>query len=175
MLEDFIVEQPENKSVTQPPYFLIQWLVDAGSLDTYELDAEGNDVTNERKEGLDEDEIDDLVADTAYRTNEAGLAVIEKFSPKNRTMELLAIVPERFDTYIEMLDFLTERRSFAEVSKLLLGRDVLMSGRNADDRPLQPSVFIDKLADAGSIAWSDGWIITEEGKELLEVIREQRR
>jgi hypothetical protein len=39
-----------------------------------------------------------------------------------------------------------------------------MLGRSEGDRPLQPSVFLDKLAATGAIVWSEGWIITEEGK-----------
>ncbi|MDR1088594.1 MAG: hypothetical protein LBL23_04925 [Coriobacteriales bacterium] len=170
-LELFIGEQPEAQSATQPPYFLIQWLVDAGSLDVYELDDEGVDVTDERKEGLSEDEIDDLIFETAYRTNEVGLAVLGEFDPTARLKTLFETVPERLSTYAELLSFLEEPRAYVEVDALLRGRDILMLGRDEGDRPLQPSVFLDKLAAAGGIVWSEGWIITDEGKELLEAIR----
>jgi hypothetical protein len=174
-LETFILSLPEAKNATQPPYFLIQWLADAGSLDVFELDGEGDVVTDERKAGLSTDEIDDLVAETAYRVNEVGLAVIAKFNPASRLMNLLTEVPERFDTYREVLEFLTKPHSFAECDALLRDRDILRVGRDEGERPLQPSVFIDKLAAAGGIAYGDGWLITEEGKELLESIREQKK
>jgi hypothetical protein len=174
-LEAFILELPEAKSATQPPYFLIQWLADTGALDVFELDTEGKDITDERKARLSEDEIDDLAIDIAYQTNEVGVAVIGEFNTATRLMNLLAIVPERFDTYIEILSFLEELRPYAEVDALLRDRDILMLGRSEDERPLQPSVFIDKLAAAGGIAWDDGWIITEEGKELLESVRGQKK
>jgi hypothetical protein len=90
-------------------------------------------------------------------------------------MNLFEIVPERFDTYREVLEFLSNHRSYAEVDALLRDRDILMSGRGGGERPLQPSVFIDKLATAGGITWNDGWVITEEGKEVLENIREQEK
>jgi hypothetical protein len=49
-----------------------------------------------------------------------------------------------------------------------------MSGRAADDRPMQPSVFIDKLAAAGSIVFDDGWQLTSDGKKFLEKVQERR-
>jgi hypothetical protein len=173
-LEAYVLEQPEFKGATQPPYFLIDWLVDYDALDVTEIDHEGNDIAPEQKEGLSEDEVDDLIDDFAFSTNEVGKAVIEEFSPKDRLIELLGIVPDRYDTYIEVLEFLTEKRPLSAVDKLLRGRDVLMSGRKSDDNPMQPSVFVDKLANVGGIIYDGGWQITAEGKELLEAIKDKR-
>jgi hypothetical protein len=172
-LEQHIQERPEFSTATQPPYFLVQWLVDAHALDEFDLDAAGEVLEPQRFEGLSEDEIDDLIEDFAFETNEVGAEVLERFSPKHRLMELLDIVPERYDTYIEVLGFLEQKRPFAEVDALLRGREILRSGREPGEPPMQPSVFIDKLAAAGGAVWSDGWQITEEGKELLETIRER--
>lgn len=172
-LEHEIQQQPEFSGVVHPPYFLIQWLVDVKALDAFDLDESGNDVSSEQLEGLTGDEADDLVADTAFKTSDIGLDVIEEFSPQSRLLELLDMAPERYDTYIEVLEFLTKKRPFSEVDQLLRGRDVLMSGSNSDDIPMQPSVFIDKLASSGGIINNNGWQITPEGKELLETIREK--
>ena len=174
-LESFIQEQPEYKRSTQPPYFLIKWLVEYEALDTLELDDEGNLLTADKKEGLTEDEVDDLIADFAYRTNEVGKVVIEEFSPTTRLTGLLETVPDRYDTYIEVLEFLRERRSYLEVDRLLRGREVLMSGRPEGERPMQPSVFIDKLAQAGSISFNNGWMLTDEGKEILDTVLKERK
>jgi hypothetical protein len=173
-LEEQIQQRPEFTGVVQPPYFLIQWLVNVDALDSFDLDEEGNDLSPERLEGLTADEADDLIADTAFRTSDIGLEVIEEFSPQSRLIEVMNVVPERYDTYIEVLEFLTEKRSLAEIYELLRGRDVLMSGREAGENPLQPSVFVDKLASGGGIIYDDGWRITPEGKELLEAIKDKR-
>jgi hypothetical protein len=173
-LEDRIAEYPEFKQSTHPQYYLIMWLVERGSLDMFELDAEGAVISDERKSELTPDEIDDLVEDWSFETNEVGREVLKEFDPKHRLIDLLGIVPERYDTYLEVLTFLQEKRSYAEVDALLRGRDVLMSGRPEGERPMQPSVFIDKLAASGGIAFDDGWMITEEGKELLDVILERK-
>jgi hypothetical protein len=172
-LEEEIQRQPEFSGVVHPPYFLIQWLADVGALDAFDLDEEGNDVTPEQLEGLTIDEIDDLVSDTAFQTSGIGSEVIREFSPQSCLLELLNIAPERYDTYIEVLEFLTEKRSFSDIDQLLRGRDVLMSGRNSDNIPMQPSVFVDKLASSGGIINNGGWQITPEGKELLEAIKEK--
>jgi hypothetical protein len=172
-LEERIASYPEFKQATQPPYFLIMWLVEAGGLAMFEIDAEGAVVTDERKEGLDENEIDDLVEGWAFETNEVGRAIVREFDPQHRLINLLNIVPERYKTFVEVLSFLENRRPFADVDSLLRGRDILSFGLAPGDRPMQPSVFIDKLEAAGGIFWNDGWQITTEGKELLETIKKR--
>jgi hypothetical protein len=172
-LEKHIQEMSEYTQLTQPPYFLLKWLMDAQALDMFELDAEGADVTPERTKGLSEDEIDDLVVDFAFQTSEVGKVVLEEFDPNNRLSALLVEVPERYDTYRELLEFLKEKRTYAEVDELLRGRPILMLGRAADDRPIQPSVFIDKLAATGSIVFDEGWQVTAEGERFLERTEEK--
>ena len=173
-VEEFIASCPEFPSAVQSPYYLLQFLIKGGGTIVYELDENGEIVLPEQKEGLTEDEIDDLVAQIAFETNEFGRELAERMSPKNRLLELLSITSDYYDTFIEVLDFLNEKRSFGDVDDLLRGRDVLMAGRDPHDRPIQPSVFVDKLEKAGGIVWKDGWIITEEAKELLVTLKERR-
>jgi hypothetical protein len=172
-LEQHIATYPEFAQALQPQYYLIMWLVDEGGLTLYELDINKAEVTPEQKQGLTEDEIDDLVEYMAFETTEAGEIAVDLLDPKHRLIELLEIVPEWYDTYVEILGFLEQRRPFAEIDSLLRDRETLFIGRKPGDRPMQPSVFIDKLEAAGGISWQDGWMITSEGKELLETIRER--
>ena len=173
-LEVYIQSLDEYQKATQPPYFLVQWLVDALVLNTWEIDAHGEEITPERIEGLTEDEIDDLAVDTAFKTNAAGMKILEEFSPKSRLMELLEISPARYDTYLEVLEFLREERSFADLDRLLRGKAILMDGRMEGERPMQPSVFVDKLSAVGGIIFREGWVLTEEGKELLDTIKNKQ-
>jgi len=170
-LEVHIQSLAEFKKATQPPFVLIQWLSDADLLDSWGVDLYGEDITPERCEGLTQDEIEDLSASTAFKTSATGLVILEEFSPKDRLMELLNNSPARYDTYLEVLEFLLEERPFTELDKLLRGKSVLMDGRAEGEGPMQPSVFVDKLAAAGGIVYREGWIITQEGKELLEKIK----
>jgi hypothetical protein len=170
-LEDLIQATPEFKSATQPPYFLIEWLVNAEALSFTEVDAQGMPITDEQREGKTEDEIDDLIEDMIIETTDVGREVLNVFDPQQRLTELLQGHPDRLDTYLEVLEFLTEKHSYGEVDRLLRDRPVLMSGRTQGDRPMQPSVFVDKLAATGSILYDDGWIITPEGRTVLEAFR----
>jgi hypothetical protein len=170
-LEDLIQATPEFKNATQPPYFLIEWLVKTEALSFTEVDAQGLPVTDERREGKTEDEIDDMIEDMIIETTDVGRETLATFDPQQRLVDLLQDVPERSDTYLELLDFLTEKHSYGEVDQLLRGRSVLTSGRAQDDRPMQPSVFVDKLAAAGGIIFDKGWVITPEGRALLETAR----
>ena len=174
-VEEMIASCPEFEGAGQSPFFLLRFVVQAGGIEVFEIDEEGEEVTDDRKAGLSEDEIDDLVAQYAYETNDIGKTVVEQMSPKNRMIELLEIEPAYYDTYIEVLGFLEEKQSFAAIDTLLRGREVLMANRDPSDRPIQPSVFIDKLERAGGIYWEKGWVVTEEGKELLETLRERNQ
>jgi len=173
-VEDFIASCPEFSASTQSPFFLLKFLLKGGGIEVYEVDINGEVVTDAQKEGLSEDEIDDLVEQFAYETNEVGRELVKRMSPYNRLLELLEITPEYYDTFIEVLEYLTEKRSMADVDTLLRGRDVLMAGRDPGDRPIQPSVFIDKLEKTGGIYWEKGWLVSEEGRELLTTLEERR-
>ncbi|MDR2492293.1 MAG: hypothetical protein LBD25_02365 [Coriobacteriales bacterium] len=173
-VEEHIASFPEFGYASQSPYHLLSFLVESGGIDVIELDHDGLPIAPERVSGLSEDEHDDLVAQYSYKTNDAGERLVEQMSPKNRLEELLGIVPDYYETYIEVLGFLQERHDLGSIDTLLRGRDVLMAGRDPDDRPIQPSVFIDKLEKAGGIYWENGWLITSEGKELLDTLREKK-
>jgi len=173
-VEEFIMACPEFESAVQSAYYLLLFLLKGGGLETIELDIDGNDILPEQKEGLTEDEIDDLVEQLAYETNEYGRELVERMSPKRRLLELLDITPAYYDTFIEVLEFLTDKHTMAQVDTLLRGRDVLRAGLEPGDVTLQPSVFVDKLEKAGGIYWEKGWLITEEAKEVLDVLKERR-
>jgi hypothetical protein len=167
-LEELIQTMPEYKGATQPPHYLIEWLIEAEALSFTEVDAEGMPLTDDRREGKTEDEIDDMVADMIIAITDVGQEALKAFDPQQRLTDLLQEAPERQSTYLEVLEFLAEKRSYSEIDGLLRNRPILMSGRAPGDRPMQPSVFVDKLAAAGSIIFDEGWIITPEGRAVLE-------
>jgi hypothetical protein len=174
-LEGHISSCPEFKAAAQSQYFLFKWIEEHGGLTEYELDGTGEVIELQRKQGLTEDEVDDLVVDFSYQSTDVGLRVATEMDPKHRLIELLSIVPEHYDTYIEVLEFLKERQGFAKVDSMLRGRDVLFAGRKPGDQPMQPSLFVDRLERAGGICWDEGWMITTEGKELLDTIKERAK
>ena len=172
-IEQMVAALPGFAATSSNAYHFIAVLEKAGGLERFELDEEGDVVDDERKAGLTEDEIDDLVAEYAFMTTPAGEAVVEQHTPRARLIELLNLVPERKDTYVELLEFLSEEpRTYNEVCQLLDGRDVLwhLDSKGNPER-MQPSVFLDKLNEAAAIEWHQGWQLSEEGRAYLDELK----
>ena len=172
-IEQMVMALPGFERTSANAYHFIAVMENAGGLERFELDDEGDVVDDARKAGLTEDEIDDLVAEYAFMTTPAGQAVVEQHTPRARIIELLGLVPERRDTYIELMEFLAEEpRTYNEVTQLLDGRDVLWHlDSKGNPELMQPSVFLDKLHDAAAIEWHQGWQLSEEGRTYLDELK----
>ena len=137
-----------------------------------ERDEEGNRVLPEQKEGLSEDEVDDLVAEISFKSTDVGDWFVDYNKPSARLVDLLHLVPERTDTYIELLEFVEAApRPYGQIEELLLGRSALQTVIDGRVETMQPSVFVDKLERAGALVWKKGWTLTEEGREFLEDLK----
>lgn len=172
-VEQMVMALPGFEETSCNAYHFISVMEAAGGLERFELDEEGDVVDDARKAGLTDDEIDDLVAEYAFMTTPAGQAVVEQHTPRARIIELLGLVPERRDTYVELMEFLAEEpRTYNEVNQLLEGRDVLwhLDSKGNPER-MQPSVFLDKLHDAAAIEWHQGWQLSEEGLAFLDELK----
>lgn len=175
-LEQEVAAYPEFASCTQNPRSMARSLSDSFGLRTIERDAQGDEVTPERKEGLSEDEIDDLVSSLSFETTPVGRDFVEQHAPTARLTELLAFTPERADTYLELLSFVREApRSYAEIQSLLANRPVLNVVIDGQPQTMQPSVFVDKLERTGVLVWDKGWTLTREGEEFLEGLLEKTK
>lgn len=172
-IEQMVMALPGFERTSTNAYHFIAVMENAGGLERFELDDEGDVVDDARKAGLTEDEIDDLVAEYAFMTTPAGQAVVEQHTPRARIIELLGLVPERRDTYIEIMEFLAEEpRTYNEVTQLLDGRDVLWHlDSKGNPELMQPSVFLDKLHSAAAIEWHQGWQLSEEGRAYLDELK----
>ena len=172
-IEQMVMALPGFERTSTNAYHFIAVMENAGGLERFELDDEGDVVDDARKAGLTEDEIDDLVAEYAFMTTPAGQAVVEQHTPRARIIELLGLVPERRDTYIELMEFLAEEpRTYNEVTQLLDGRDVLWHlDSKGNPELMQPSVFLDKLHSAAAIEWHQGWQLSEEGRTYLDELK----
>ena len=169
-LEERIASLPGYAKLKNPPYFPVSWLKEAGALEELYLDANGKIYEAKDLVALDEDAFDDLVEQYAFRATDNGRKLVSEFSPMRRLASLLEGEPARRDTYLEVLEFLREKRSFAEIERLLRGRDVLTTTAE-EGVTLQPSMFVDKLEAAGAIAFDGGWMTTAQGKEMLDTIK----
>lgn len=93
------------------PYRLICQLVDAGGIVCTEVDADGEPVTDDRKAGLSEDELDDLVQGWRYETTDAGNEVAGYFDPARRVERLAAAHPEAVAAFRTVLLFCDRPRA----------------------------------------------------------------
>lgn len=169
--ETQIASYPEYPQAAQSPYHLIMTMVNEGGLRWIELDAQGQELTDERKAGLTEDEIDDIIDVFAVQTTEIGEDVAQELSPESRLRALFDKVPQRLGAYLDVIDFCTIPRSYKEVDTLLRVGDALRASVASNSQPLQPSFFLDMLERNGGLVWKDGWIATGKGKELAKTLR----
>lgn len=175
-LEDEISTYPEFADATRDQYHLIMSLVTAGGLALIERDSCDEVVLPDQKEGLDEDEVDDLVCTIGFVTTDAGRALVEMRRPSARLAALLGVAPDRRDTYLLVLDFLGESpRTYPEVEKLLEGTPLLDTYVDGVLTRVKPSMFLDKLERTGVVVWDGAWTLTEEGEAYLEEMNDNGR
>ncbi len=168
-LEDEIASYPEFRHATLDQYHLIDALVQAGGLRRIELDREGIPLTPERTVDLSAEEIEDLIVSCEFETIDVGTAFVTYYSPYERIQELFEDIPERYNTYIELMDFCAEEpRTYTEIEELLNNQTALTQEMRFMQQPVQPSVFVDKLEGAAGIIWNGGWILTDEGRKILQ-------
>lgn len=169
VVEEQVALYPEFGLATQNQYHMVTTLVKAHGLRLVERDINGAEVLPEQKEGLSEDEIDDLVYSLNYITTEVGDRFVEIHRPAARLVELLQLDPTRSETYIDVLRYVSEEsRSYADIQNFLKGRPALETVIDGNHVTMQPSVFVDKLERNGALVWDKGWRLTEEGKVFLE-------
>lgn len=167
-LEEAMESFPEFSQATQSAYHFIDVLVKAGGLSRLMLDERGAPIEPQLIEGMSEDARDDLVAGEAFEMTEVGRALVRLHAPRARLAELMDAEPEREGIYRTLLSFCSvEPRSYASIAALVQDDPVLYLKTSTQLVLMQPSVFVDKLQRAAGLAWRDGWVTTEEGKELL--------
>lgn len=171
-IEDYIMTLPQFKNATQNQYRMIKVLEKAYGLTCIECDEFGQTIDPAIKEGMTEDEIDDLVAAQLYQTTDVGTHFVEQHKPQARIIELLDLVPERADTYHDILAFINETpRSYNEITQFLDGCPTLETVIDGKRVTMQPSVFLDKLERSGALVWDGKWTLTKEGGESLSALK----
>ena len=101
----------------QTPFRLIANVVDNGGIHWYEVDAQGDEITEERRANLTDDEADDLVEGFALEASDAGREVLERMAPERRLRDLFDKAPGRLSTYLDIIDFCGEPQTFNKRSR----------------------------------------------------------
>lgn len=164
-VEDYVLSCPENGNALLSPYRLIQQLVKGGGLVEEELDAEGNRVTLARKEGLSEDELDDLVQDWRYKTTEVGSKLFGYFDPEKRMDRLSETHSSWGQAFCAVLEYCQSARTRDQLETYIDDHRLLEG--IGDHGPMRPSVLMDKLEAAGMLRWEGGWCTSEAGRMYL--------
>lgn len=194
--EAFAEQHVDYRSSLQNAATLIDVMIAEGGLTYAEYDAEGNAITEDRLEALRvetaeqwleehpediaeslgdnqafQDAYDDacfeLVARRTLQTTAVGMAVVELLDPVKRISAYVASRPERSHLYLQVLDFCQTPRTLAEVDALIKDDPALDPTAASDWQRIRPSYILDRLAEAGGLAWNEGWFVTEAAKEYL--------
>jgi hypothetical protein len=173
-VEEYMGSLPDFKQAVQSQYHLISVLVKAGGLDKYFLDVNDEIIDEAAFDGLDEDEIDDLICGEAYKTTEIGKEFFEQKNPISRIKELFIEEPTRKESYIELLKMCHEKhRTYSEIATFLKDKGVLFREVNGERQAIQASVFVDRLQRAGALIWDGSWNLTKEGEDFLGKLTEE--
>lgn len=160
---------PEFRYVDQSQRNIVAHLVNAGGLDRFELDQDGNEVTPETTEGLSEDEADELVCSYALQTTDAGKAAADELEPKKRLSALLDSIAARKGAYLDLLEFCREPRTYQAVADAMKAKGLGLKSTNAlSSLPVHPSALLAKLESTGGLVWDEGWKLTSAGAAALK-------
>jgi len=167
-VERFIAGLPEMRHAFQEPYVYMDLLVDAHGLEAIPLDAAGNPI--EQLVSQEHPDIADAAEIAQYRitTTPAGVRALQLVSPEARLHAKLGEHPERYSTYLAVLDFCKQPRSLAEVQRLFEQDASLNRETTVDAQPLSCDFYLSELERAGGLVWNGGWTATQEGVALLE-------
>ena len=102
------------------------------------------------------------MAEISFKSTDVGDWFVDYNKPSTRLVDLLHLVPERTDTYIELLEFVEGPRPLRADRGAALGEARSDGDRRSRVETMQPSVFVDKLERAGALVWKEGWTLTEE-------------
>lgn len=169
-VEEEMAAYPEFKHIDQTQYHVVSHLVNAGGLERFELDREGAVVTEEMKEGLDEDGLDELVWSYALQTTDAGKAAADELEPRRRLAELINGVAGRKAAYLDILEFCREPRTYESVAALVRSKPTIASTNALSGLPVYPSALLAKLETAGGLVWDEGWRLTSAGASMLKAL-----
>ena len=164
-LEVAIQDLPEYRTATQPPYCLVEWLQQTGAVELVDIGQDGEPVSAEKREGLSEDELDELVCGQIARITPAGRMAFAHFDSCQQAQDLFESRPFRRSAYLETLAFICEKRSLIEIDRYLRENGLLYL-ENGD--AIQTSSVIGKLSDIGAAVFDGGWVITAGGLKILE-------
>jgi len=166
-VEETIAAMPESQHALQDPPVFVDMLVACGGLSSRPLGEDGEPIPDETWEAMDDDARADATFGHLLATNAAGVAALSILAPDARIRAKLSEKPERYSTYLAVLDYCREPRSLADVQRLFDGNPQLVRKTNVDSQKLSPDYYLSELERAGGLVWDGGWTTTDAGRSFL--------
>lgn len=177
-VEAHLRAQPEYADALQDAHTLTRTLVRRGGLIRRAVDAQGCELTEARLEQvrlernldrpLTQDEAAGLVAGHDLALTPTGVAVIALLDPQRRIAACCEADPERTNVFLEVLQLCETPHGLRDIRALVADDPVCNPTARTAHLRLEPSFFIDRLAEAGALVWDGAWVTTEEGHRYLE-------
>lgn len=164
-IEKQVMASPFYPQAVRSPFSLIAELEQQGALERFEVDTEGCEVTDERKAGLTEDEVDDLVADYEFAVTPDGARVAQECASSARIERVCSSDGVRRAS-AALLGFLQQQPKTAAQLDAFCRKDP--DACSLAGEGLLASQLLDALEKAGAVVWSGGWTLTDAGKRWLE-------
>lgn len=168
--EAFIAQSDEFRfsHIIQSPTSIVRIMVKNHGLTATQVDAQGEPVTQERREGLSADELDDLICGTLLKTTQAGVNVAQMISPAKRFEAQLGRNRGRTATFYAILEFCAqEPRKFPQIKEFYTQHDEFSKSTAMDSQQLACDFYVDKLECAGMLVWRGQWEVTQAGRDAL--------
>lgn len=168
-LEAFIKEQDEfiHSHVMQTPFTLIKMLIDCGGVYKIAIGPDGQVVEEDALHAMDEDERYEAIDTYLIKATDAGMKAKALLDPMHRLEAQLAQKPHREGTYLAVIDFCKQPKTFPEIQEFFKDTPDLAIDEVTAHHKLSPDFYVDKLEKAGALVWKGKWVATEAGRQML--------
>lgn len=161
--------EAEGTCPVQPLSSVVRMLVRNGALtETLEIDGVPYDGTIE--EAFEDESVSDDAKSLIYESiTDAGRIALRELSPASRTASLFEADAKFTQGFIATLEACNkpEGSSTKELEQTLDAQGLLYRDSTNNIPTIYPSMYANKLKDAGCIAWDHAWITTKAGREAL--------
>lgn len=177
---DYISKHPVFIGTFQEPFSYTDELIHLGYLAVSDADAPENeelsenlDEQNSQNPNIDTTEPNSDLQATLLHITDAGRTLLSQLSPEDRLGELLARNPDRFDSFVKVLDFCTATRSLQDICTFVKNTPDISRETPIDAQLLSPDFYVSELERAGGVIWDGGWITTPYGNQFLDHLKKE--
>lgn len=153
----------------QPLSSIVRMLVRNGAL-TESLEIDGQPYKGTIEEAFEDDSVSDEATSLIYESiTDAGRIALRELSPASRASALFESDAKFFEGFVATLEICASDSgvSTKDLEQALDARGLLYRDSKNNIPTIYPSMYANKLKDAGCIAWKHAWITTDVGRKVL--------